>query len=105
MGAGMKLPLGCPTMLDTMVHHDRPAGRGAGVKSRGRAERRQIPLHVRSSSAVSEAVLSPPIPPQVIRPGLQLVRLPVDRAQAAVAFLQARSGGVMDLIAHFWERL
>jgi len=31
--------------------------------------------------------------------------LPVDKPQAAVAFLHARSGGVMYLIAHFWERL
>jgi GNAT superfamily N-acetyltransferase len=36
---------------------------------------------------------------------LQLVRLPVERPQAAVDFLHARSEGVMDLIAHFWERL
>jgi GNAT superfamily N-acetyltransferase len=33
------------------------------------------------------------------------VRLPVERPAAAVAFLRARSRGVMDLIAHFWERL
>ena len=34
-----------------------------------------------------------------------LVRLPVERSQAAVDFLHARSQGVMDVIAHFWERL
>ena len=39
------------------------------------------------------------------RPSLQLVRLPIDKPQAAVEFLHARSNGVMDLIAHFWERL
>jgi GNAT superfamily N-acetyltransferase len=33
------------------------------------------------------------------------VRLPVEKPQAAVDFLHARSEGVMDLIAHFWERL
>ncbi len=38
-------------------------------------------------------------------PPLQLVRLPVEKPQLAVAFLHARSRGVMDLIAHFWERL
>jgi GNAT superfamily N-acetyltransferase len=36
---------------------------------------------------------------------LQLVRLSVDKPQPAVAFLHARSRGVMDLIAHFWEGL
>lgn len=36
---------------------------------------------------------------------LQLVRLPVDKPQPAVTFLHARSRGVMDLIAHFWEGL
>ncbi|HEY4329461.1 MAG TPA: hypothetical protein VGN88_06975, partial [Phycisphaerae bacterium] len=45
--------------------------------------------------------LSEPKPP----PPLQIVRIPVDKPQPAVAFLQARSRGVMDLIAHFWERL
>jgi len=40
-----------------------------------------------------------------VRPPLQLVRLPVDKPQPAVSFLHARSQGVMDLIAHFWERL
>ena len=35
----------------------------------------------------------------------RLVRLPVERPQAAVQFLRARGVGVMDLIAHFWERL
>ena len=42
---------------------------------------------------------------EVVRPPLQLVRLPVDKPQPAVTFLRERSGGVMDLIAHFWERL
>jgi GNAT superfamily N-acetyltransferase len=42
---------------------------------------------------------------QLIPPPLQLVRLPVDKPQPAVDFLLARSNGVMDLIAHFWERL
>ncbi len=42
---------------------------------------------------------------EVMRPPLQLIRLPVDKPQAAVSFLHARSQGVMDLIAHFWERL
>jgi GNAT superfamily N-acetyltransferase len=36
---------------------------------------------------------------------MHLLRIPVDKPQAAVAFLHARSQGVMDLIAHFWERL
>ena len=36
---------------------------------------------------------------------LRLVRIPVERPQAAVDFLRARGAGVMDLIAHFWERL
>ncbi len=62
---------------------------------------------------MSEPSSTPPFPPrypafsaaQVVRPPLQLVRLPVDKSQPAVAFLQARSRGVMDLIAHFWERL
>ncbi len=50
--------------------------------------------------------MSDPVPSaEVVRPPLQLVRLPVDKPQPAVAFLRARSGGVMDLIAHFWERL
>ncbi|MGN6368340.1 MAG: GNAT family N-acetyltransferase [Phycisphaerae bacterium] len=40
-----------------------------------------------------------------MRPPLQLVRLPVDKPQPAVSFLHERSQGVMDLIAHFWERL
>jgi GNAT superfamily N-acetyltransferase len=90
-------------MPDTICCHERPAGCGAAGKARqrGRAERRHGPDSVRSSQAVSEAVLSA----QVVRPPLQLVRLPVDRPQVAVAFLYARSGGVMDLIAHFWERL
>ncbi|HVX83649.1 MAG TPA: GNAT family N-acetyltransferase [Phycisphaerae bacterium] len=35
----------------------------------------------------------------------RLVRIPAEKPGAAVAFLQARSRGVMDLIAHFWERL
>ena len=42
---------------------------------------------------------------EVVRPPLQLVRLPVDKPQPAVTFLHERSEGVMDLIAHFWERL
>ncbi len=42
---------------------------------------------------------------ELIRTPLQLYRLPVDKAGPAVAFLHARSQGVMDLIAHFWERL
>ncbi len=42
---------------------------------------------------------------EVVRPPLQLVRLPVDKPQPAVTFLHERSQGVMDLIAHFWERL
>jgi len=37
--------------------------------------------------------------------GVRLVRLPVEKPQVAAAFLRARSRGVMDLIAHFWERL
>src|SRR5213595_1204916 len=90
-------------MLDTMCRNERPAGSGADGKARqrDRAERRQAPLMKRSSQTVSEPVLSA----EVVRPPLQLVRLPVDRPQVAVAFLHARSGGVMDLIAHFWERL
>jgi GNAT superfamily N-acetyltransferase len=58
-------------------------------------------LAIRSLPAVSDPVPSA----EVIKPPLQLVRLPVDKPQPAVAFLRARSGGVMDLIAHFWERL
>jgi len=42
---------------------------------------------------------------EIVRPPLQLVRLPVDKPQPAVSFLHARSQGVMDLIGHFWERL
>jgi ribosomal protein S18 acetylase RimI-like enzyme len=42
---------------------------------------------------------------EAVRPPLRLVRLPVEKPAAAVSFLQARSRGVMDLIAHFWERL
>ncbi len=42
---------------------------------------------------------------QTGRKGLRLVRLPVERPQLAAAFLRERSRGVMDLIAHFWERL
>ena len=34
-----------------------------------------------------------------------LWRLPVDKPLPAVRLLQERGGGVMDLIAHFWERL
>jgi GNAT superfamily N-acetyltransferase len=50
--------------------------------------------------------VSDPVPSaEAARPSLQLVRLPVDKPQPAVAFLRVRSGGVMDLIAHFWERL
>jgi GNAT superfamily N-acetyltransferase len=41
----------------------------------------------------------------VLRQPLQLVRLPVEKPGPAVSFLQMRSRGVMDLIAHFWERL
>lgn len=33
------------------------------------------------------------------------VRLPVERPRIAVDFLLERGGGVMDFIAHFWERL
>jgi GNAT superfamily N-acetyltransferase len=66
----------------------RQAGRRAGAISR-------------STASVTESFLSA----EVVRPPLQLVRLPVDKPQLAVAFLKARSGGVMDLIAHFWERL
>ncbi len=36
---------------------------------------------------------------------VRLVRLPVDKPQPAVDVLRAHSRGVMDLIAHFWERL
>ncbi len=36
---------------------------------------------------------------------IRVVRLPLDKLQAAVAFLHERSGGVMEMIAHFWERL
>ena len=39
------------------------------------------------------------------RPALQIVRIPVDKPQPAVAFLHARSRGVMDLIALLQERL
>lgn len=46
-----------------------------------------------------------PTTAQVIPPPVQLVRLSVDKPQAAVALLHAKSNGVMDLIAHFWERL
>ncbi|MCL2646258.1 MAG: GNAT family N-acetyltransferase [Phycisphaerales bacterium] len=42
---------------------------------------------------------------EAVRSGLELVRLPAERPQLAVAFLHIRSRGVMDLIAHFWERL
>ncbi len=35
----------------------------------------------------------------------RLVRIPAEKPGAAVAFLRTRSRGVMDLIAHFWERL
>ena len=42
---------------------------------------------------------------EIVRSPVQLVRLPVERPQLAVAFLHIRSRGVMDLIAHFWERL
>lgn len=50
--------------------------------------------------------LAPPPPaPSAARSPLQLVRIPVDKSQPAVAFLHARSRGVMDLIAHFWEGL
>lgn len=37
--------------------------------------------------------------------GVRLVKLPAEKPQAAAAFLRERSRGVMDLIAHFWERL
>ena len=37
--------------------------------------------------------------------GASIARLPVDKPQVAVDFLHARGGGVMDLIAHFWDRL
>lgn len=37
--------------------------------------------------------------------GAALLRLPVERSSVAVDFLHARGGGVMDLIAHFWDRL
>jgi GNAT superfamily N-acetyltransferase len=50
-------------------------------------------------------VSQPATSAEAIRPPLQLVRLPVDKPQVAVSFLHARSQGVMDLIAHFWERL
>jgi len=40
-----------------------------------------------------------------VKPSLPLVRLPIEKPQLAVDFLHARSHGVMDLIAHFWERL
>lgn len=43
--------------------------------------------------------------PEAARPPLRLVRLPVEKPGTAVGFLHARSRGVMDLIAHFWERL
>jgi GNAT superfamily N-acetyltransferase len=43
--------------------------------------------------------------PEAARRPLRLVRLPVEKPGPAVGFLHARSQGVMDLIAHFWERL
>ncbi len=36
---------------------------------------------------------------------LRLVRLPAEKPGIAAGFLHARGQGVMDLIAHFWERL
>ena len=59
---------------------------------------------------VSDSSVIPPTPPTDSVSGaasgaLQLVRLPVEKPQVAVDFLHARSEGVMDLIAHFWERL
>ena len=51
------------------------------------------------------AVSEPDISEAEPKPALQLLRLPVEKPQAAAAFLRAHSGGVMDLIAHFWERL
>ena len=57
----------------------------------------------RSFPTVSEPVLSAEA--ASLAPPLHLLRLPVDKPQPAVAFLYARSRGVMDLIAHFWEGL
>ena len=36
---------------------------------------------------------------------LQVTRLAVDQAGRAADFLRTRGGGVMDLLAHFWDRL
>ncbi len=78
---------------------------------------RSAGARIRSQESVSEPVSSAVSTPggtgndaggsgaEVVRPPLQLVRLPVDKPQPAVTFLHERSQGVMDLIAHFWERL
>ena len=77
--------------LETSAVGGRHAGRIAATPPRSRHKVSEPPSPVSSAEVVS--------------PPLQLVRLPVDKPQPAVAFLHARSRGVMDLIAHFWERL
>ena len=99
--------LGVTPALVTMIRHTRApeAPRDVNLVAPGGASHAS-----RSSFTVSQPVLStpavpePPAPPSAA-PSCHLVRLPVDKPQAAVAFLRARSRGVMDLIAHFWEGL
>ncbi len=59
---------------------------------------REIFRLVEHKTPLSETTDKPP-------GSVEVIRVPVDKPQTAVQFLYQRGSGVMDLIAHFWERL
>jgi len=73
------------------------SGTGRGVDAAA-VIRARAPQRTGVASALTQTSAQPP-------GSVELFRLPVDKPETAVQFLYQCGGGVMDLIAHFWERL